>query len=184
MAKKSFTTPIGVARFPKISKPDTTGEYADNKYKTDLVLSDDELKAINAQLVAFAKEKFSADEVKAIVGTDNWPIKSVKDKETKEVTKCIRFKSKRKPLIVDAHKNKIPDTVEIMGGSKVRIGYVPSTYTSPKKGVNLYLNAVQVIELVQGFDVNDFEDYDGEDAYDATEGFDSEDNSEKSEFDL
>jgi hypothetical protein len=159
MAKVKFTTPIGVARYPKISKPDTTGEYADNKYKTDVVFSDEDLKTVTKQITDFAKESYSADELKKIVGSDGWPIKEAKDKETGEVTTFVRFKSQRKPVIIDAKRNKIPDNVEVGGGSRVRVGGTLNAYKKGgNKGVNIYLNAVQVIELQQGFNINDFDE--------------------------
>lgn len=157
MAKVTLTTPIGVARYPKISSPDTTGDYADNKYKTDVVFSDDDLKALKAKIVDFAKKEFG-DEAKKV----DLPIKEHKDKETGEVTTFVRFKSKRKPVIVDAKKQPIPAGVEVGGGSKVRIGGTLNAYKKGgNKGVNIYLNAVQVIELQQGFNINDFEEEDG-----------------------
>jgi hypothetical protein len=52
----NFVSPIGIARFPKIDAPDTTGQYADNKYKTELVLSDADTKAFKATLQAAVKQ--------------------------------------------------------------------------------------------------------------------------------
>jgi hypothetical protein len=179
MAKVKFTTPIGVARYPKISKPDTTGDYADNKYKTDVVFSDEDLKTLKAQVVEFAKGEFTPDELKKI----DLPIKEVKDKETGEITTCVRFKSARKPIIIDAKRNRIPDNVEIGGGSRIRVGGTLNAYKKGgNKGVNIYLNAVQVIELQQGFNINDFDEVD--DGYVADDSnFDGGDG-EASEFDL
>jgi DNA-directed RNA polymerase subunit H (RpoH/RPB5) len=175
MAKVTLTTPIGVARYPKISKPDTTGDYADNKYKTDVVFSDEETKALKAKILEFAKKELPD------VKNPDLPIREAKDKETGEVTTFIRFKSARKPLIIDAKKNKIPDDVEVGGGSRIRVGGTLNAYKKGgNKGVNIYLNAVQVIELQQGFNINDFEEYEGEDAYVA----DAASAEATSEFDL
>jgi len=174
MAKVTFTTPIGVARYPKISEPDTTGDYADNKFKTDVVFSDADLKALKAKVVEFAKKELPN------VSNPQMPYHEKKDKETGEVVEFMRFKSKRKPLIIDAKKNKVPDNVSIGGGSKIRIGATLGTYSKGKNvGVTAYLNAVQVIELQQGFSVDDFEDYEGE-GYEVEAGGDDA----KSEFDL
>lgn len=176
MAKVTFTTPIGVARFPKISQPDTTGEYADNKFKTDVVYSDEDLKALKAKIVEFAAKELPD------VKNPDLPIKEYKDKETGEVTTFVRFKSNRKPLIIDAKRNKVPDDVTIGGGSRIRVGGTLNAYKKGgNKGVNIYLNAVQVIELVQGMSAKDFEEYEGDDAYEVEA--DSGDDA-KSEFDL
>lgn len=178
MAKMTFTTPIGAARFPKITKPDTTGEYADNKYKTDVVFSDADLKAVRAEIEAFAKKEYGDDLSKIRLPIGEW-----EDKETKEVTKYVRFKSARKPVVIDAKRNKIPEGVEIGGGSRIRVAGTLNAYkTGGTKGVNIYLNAVQVIELQEGFRVSDFEEYTGEDAYVAEET--SEDTGGDSDFDL
>lgn len=177
MATVKFTTPVGVARYPKITQPDTTGDYADNKYKTDVVFSDEDLKALTKIIKDFGKKEFGSETYKL-------PIGEKKDKETGEVTKFLRFKSARKPLVIDAKRNKVPADVEIGGGSKVRIGGTLSTYKKGgNKGVNIYLNAVQVIEIVQGFSAKDFDEYEGEDAYEAESDGESDENG-KSEFDL
>ena len=178
MTKTSFTTPIGVARFPKISKPDTTGDYADGKYKTDVVFSDADMKAVKAQIVAFAKEQYGDDLSKIRL-----PIGEHTDKETKEVTTYVRFKSARKPIVVDAKRKRLPEGVEVGGGSRIRVGGTLNAYKAAgNTGVNIYLNAVQVIELQQGFSVDEFEEYNGEDAYVADPV--AEDTGEDSDFDL
>jgi hypothetical protein len=181
MVKTTFTTPIGVARFPKITKPDTTGDYADNKYKTDVVFSDEDLKTVKANIVEFAKKNFTADELKKI----DLPIKEHKDKETGEVTTFVRFKSARKPIIVDAKRKPIPEGVDIGGGSRIRVGGTLNAYKKGgNKGVNIYLNGVQVIELFSGFNPNDFDEYDGDDAYVAEADMMTGSDEASSEFDL
>jgi hypothetical protein len=174
MAKVTFTTPIGVARYPKISSPDTTGEFADNKYKTDVVFSDADLKAIKAKCLEFAKAELPG------VKDPKLPVGKHTDKETGEVTEFVRFKSARKPVIIDAKRNKLPANVEVGGGSRIRVGGTLNAYTKGgNKGINIYLNAVQVIELQQGFSINDFEEYEGDDAYVADDA-----SAVASEFDL
>lgn len=175
MARVTLTTPIGVARFPKISSPDTTGDYADNKYKTDVVFPAEYVKELRAKCLEVAKAELPD------VKNPDLPIHTKKDKETGEEVTFVRFKSKRKPIIIDAKKNKVPDNVEIGGGSKIRIGGTLNAYRKgANKGINIYLNAVQVIELQQGFSVDDFEDYEG-DGYEAESNGDA---SGASEFDL
>jgi hypothetical protein len=160
MAKLNLTTPIGTARYPKITSPDTEGQYADGKYKTDLVLSDGDLKDVTKTIKEFAKAEFPD------VKDPKLPIIVQKDKESGEVTTSIRFKSARKPLILDAKKNRVPDGVTIGGGSRLRLGGTLASYNAGgNKGITIYLNAVQVVELAQGFSEGDFDEYDGEDAY-------------------
>lgn len=174
MAKVNFTTPIGVARYPKISQPDTTGDYADNKYKTDVVFSAEDLKAVKKVLTDFGKKEFGDK-------TFDIPVREHKDKETGEVVTFVRFKSARKPMIIDAKRNRVPDGVDIGGGSKIRVGGTLNTYKKGgNSGVNVYLNAVQVIELQTGFNLNDFEEV--EDGFEVETSGDGDD--AKSEFDL
>jgi hypothetical protein len=170
MAKVTFTTPVGAARYPKISSPDTTGEYADNKFKTDVVFSDADFKDLKAKITEFAKAELPG------VKSPKLPLGEHKDKETGEVTSFVRFKSARKPIIVDAKRNRIPDDVQIGGGSKIRVGGTLASYMG--KGITIYLNAVQVVELQQGFNINDFEEV--EDGFEVEAAGDDA----KSEFDL
>ena len=40
MSKKiPFVTPVGVAKYPYLTQPDTTGKFADGKFKTRLIVS-------------------------------------------------------------------------------------------------------------------------------------------------
>ena len=174
MARVSFTTPVGVARFPKLTKPDTTGDYADNKYKTDLILTDAELDELEATFKKFAAE--------GLPGAKNphLPISESKNKETGEVVRFVRFKSARKPILIDSKRNRLPENVEVAGGSKIRVAGTLNCYEKGgNKGVNIYLNAVQVIDLQQGFNVDDFDDEEG---YVAEES--GGNNDDTSEFDL
>jgi hypothetical protein len=171
MAKVNLKTPIGVARYPKITSPDTTGDYADNKYKVDVVFTDADLKEIKKTIVEFAKKEMPD------VKNPHLPIREHTDKETGEVVEFVRFKSARKPIIIDAKRNKLPEGVEVGGGSRIRVGGTLNAYTKGgNKGVNIYLNAVQVVELQQGFNVNDFEEVE--------DGYVVESDSVTSEFDL
>lgn len=143
-------TPVGTARYPKITAPDTKGQYADNKYKTELVLDAAATKAFKAELQAAAK-KWLPD-----FNNPHIPIRTDK----KDGTVSFMFKSQHKPLIWDANGTKLPliNSLVIRGGSKIRVAY---TLTNYDKGLSLWLKAIQIVELVGG----------GSDvAFDAVEG--------------
>ena len=51
-----FITPFGTLRYPKVSQPDTKGSYADGKFKTDILFSDDDFAVVEKTVkVAAAK---------------------------------------------------------------------------------------------------------------------------------
>ncbi len=183
MAKEvSFVSPIGIAVYPKITKPDTKGEYADNKYKTELELSSADLEKVRAEI----KSKMKGMKFK--VSQPKLPIKTGKDGIERLVAK-----SKFLPTIINAHKVKLfdanvaredPDEFKkvealwIGGGSRIKIGCTLYNY---EKGVSLQLNIVQIIELA-GSSLDDFSDESGSeegetlnDLYQPEEGDDGED---------
>lgn len=156
---KKFYHPIllprGIARYPHISAPDTKGKYADGKYKTSIVLSDAETKALKKELQALGAKWFPDGE------SFKLPIKTDK----KDGTVFVEAKSHKKPMVVDAKRKPIPAHVRIGGGSIIRVNVNASNYDG---GINLYLEAVQVIELKQyGDPLAGFQDEDGFDADDA-----------------
>lgn len=154
MAKDNYTptvTPLGEARFPKINEPDTKGEYADGKYKIEVVLNEANTKLYKKELHDVAARIFPG--VKGV----RIPMKTAKDG-----TISFIFKSKDKPMILDAKKNKLPPEVVVGAGSSVRVaGSLAKYEKGPNKGITAYLSAVQVVELVEGgsmaklFDVED-----------------------------
>jgi len=62
----------------------------------------------------------------------------------------VSFKSYRPVKVVDSVGNPLPVDQYPWGGSIVRVAYCPNEYTGMGGGINLYLNGVQVIELVSG----------------------------------
>jgi len=56
MAKITFVSPVGTARYPHITTPDNTGQYADGKFKTKLVVPKKDAAPLVEHLKALAKE--------------------------------------------------------------------------------------------------------------------------------
>jgi hypothetical protein len=174
MAKKSqkkselvkFVSPFGTARFPKLNEPDTDGQYADNKFKTDIVFADADVEKVRAQLVAAAEQLLSDVPVE----DRQLPLKEFfrkkgDDKKGESEGWGIRTKSTRRPALFDAKKQKLPNGVIVGGGSEIRVAGVLARYESTDKqtviengkkrtetvtvyGITLYLNEVQVRKLV------------------------------------
>jgi Protein of unknown function (DUF2815) len=143
MSKKtptvSFVTPFGTLRYPKVSEPDTRGEYADGKFKTDIVFSDADYAIVEKAIKAAAKELMpDAKSLKLPLYTE-W-----------EEGKGIRLKSGYRPAVFDTKNVKLAETVLIGGGTVARIAAVIFPYTKgANKGISIRLGKVQVKELVE-----------------------------------
>ena len=156
-----------VARFPKLSEPDTKGEYADNKYKTEGVAVEEDY-----------AERFQAEIQK--VADANFPGKKnvhLPWKETKEGDIAFIFKSpKKKPMLTDSKGKALKEGTTIRGGSIIRIaGVIAAWEKGSKRGVSLWPDAVRVIKLSEGFDASR--------AFGAAEdGFDADDHEPNDKF--
>lgn len=160
----AFVSPFGVARFPKITSPDTDGKYADNKFKTSIVFDGADVDAVKAALEAAAAKLLPGIDLNDIL----LPGRLMKDKnkDTGEKTVVgygINCKSKDRPAVFDAKKNKLPEGVQIGAGSVIRMAGALKAYEKDQvvegddgkkrvvtHGLTLWLNDVQVKELVQG----------------------------------
>ncbi|MBR1173930.1 hypothetical protein JQ617_08195 [Bradyrhizobium sp. KB893862 SZCCT0404] len=138
-----FVTEVVTARYPKLSEPDTKGEYADGKYKTEATADEDYTERFQEEIQAVIDQHFA--------GKKNvhapW-------KETKEGAIAFIFKSpKKKPQLTDAKGKPLPQGAVIRGGSKIRIaGVIAAWEKGAKRGVSLWPDAVRVIKLAEGFD--------------------------------
>lgn len=157
MAKKiPFVSPVGVARYPHITTPDSTGKYADNKFKVQVLIPKKDAEPLVANLKKLAKE----------LGVSKMPFKEDKDDPSMLV---FVAKSKFKPLVFDAKRNEVKKVdLRVGAGSKLRVGGVVFPYDT---GLSLQMKQVQIIDLVDGanamfdemegsFDANEFDDSD------------------------
>lgn len=160
--KVKFTSPFGVAKYPHISSPDTKGKYADNKYKTKLVLPIDD-----AGAVAFQKHiDDAASEIHGAKGASMYKPYEV-DEEAGEIT--FTFKTQYAPAVFDS-RGKPAKGVMVGGGSVVR---VMGQLVEFDKGISAQFNQVQIKEL-NGFGVCGFDAVEDGYAYspdDVTESF-------------
>lgn len=146
MAKQNMVTAFGKAVYPKITEPDTHGDFADGKYKTYLELDPKDLATFKRDLSAWVKgQKFKVKDPKM-------PFKTLKD--GREV---LGASSKYAPVVGDRFKKPLEDGVRIGGGSTIRLAVEPYNYD---KGVSLRLKKVQVLELVSAGGLDEFDDVD------------------------
>lgn len=147
-----FVTPFGTLRYPKISQPDTKGEFADGKFKTDIVFSDEDYAIVEKAI------KDAAKELLPDVKTPKLPLHEWDE------GKGIRLKSQYKPVVFDAKNKELPEGVLIGGGSEARIASAIFSYKKGgNTGISLRLGKVQVRSLVEyeGGDSSPFDETDG-----------------------
>lgn len=172
--KIKFISPKGIANYPHLSEPDTKGQYADNKFKTKLVIPAKDAK----QFVEFLKAEGAKH-----FGKKQHKLPAVKDENGNIV---IIAKSKFKPGVFDSRNNPVTKDLKIGGGSTLRLGGVLFMY---KDGVSLQLNQVQVIDLVEYgggagssmFGADEEGGFEAEDEGEAQGGFGDEEQTDASE---
>tara|TARA_R110000765_G_scaffold253853_1_gene354830 strand:+ start:153 stop:866 length:714 start_codon:yes stop_codon:yes gene_type:complete len=151
-----FTTPVGTAQYPWLTKPDTKFSETGH-FKVDLVLSKEKalpiIKQINDVFLENLKEETKKAKGKE-VNKAKPPFSEELDEEGKATGNIIlRFKSKGeyKPALFDSKASPIDD-VNVWSGSEIKVnGSIAPYYTSLiGAGVSLRLRAVQIINLVEG----------------------------------
>jgi hypothetical protein len=166
MTKKAklerYVTPTGIAQYPHLTKPDTKFN-PDGEYKVNLELSDPD--AI-ATITSFLDEQTANAIQKAKEENKGKKIKESDPPYTvdEETGKCVvRFKLKakvtpktgegwaQKPALFDAKGAPITGSINIGGGTKMKVSYecVPYYTAIAGAGVSLRVRAVQILELVE-----------------------------------
>ena len=176
--KENFKTPIAIAKWVTLGKPDTKYK-AEGEYRVTLSLPKDAPETVKflAQLDAFyvvavkaVKDKLLSDpktKLKAkTLKTSNAPYKADLDQEGNETGNIlVSFKAKAsgvkkdkspwvfKPGMFDAKGIPIAKETSVWGGSKLRVSYQVSDYyvaASGEAGLSLKLQAVQILDLKTG----------------------------------
>jgi hypothetical protein len=163
--RPTYTTPIGVARYPHLNKPDTKYK-AEGQYKCDLVVPADAAADLIAQLEKIRDEFYENLDAKVRKTHKVVEVVSVElDDEGNETgnviikTKLDRVGHDKKsgktwtnePKLFDSEGN--PTNAEIWSGSKLIIAGTVMCYanaTNKQVGVSLKCNGVQIIELRSG----------------------------------
>lgn len=158
--KVRLLLPKGTLVWPKLNTPDVYQPTDKNgrpkgepkvRWLTRVELSPEDLERVEERL-----KKIAADEG---VDEPKLPIKT--DKKTGKLSIEAASGVDYKPLITDAKQNKIPDDVTIGGGTVAKLDVSVNVYPMQGGGINLYLNAVQVLKLEQNERQSLFEDEEG-----------------------
>lgn len=138
--KAKFVTPKGVAQYPWLTKPDTKFN-AEGVFKLSLAIP----KADAKDFVEAAKQTFIDEFGQSKMAKAHMPFK-----EDEEGNVVFSFKSKLKPRLYDSQGKPITDDVAVGGGSVVKVSGAFGPYNKgANMGVALYLNAVQILKLVE-----------------------------------
>jgi hypothetical protein len=152
--KERIVTPVGEARWAHVQKPKPAfDERGEPHFQIDVVFDKDDpaWKQWATDLMARVK----ALPVKLKAGEPmphQTPIKKEVDQDDQPTGRFfVTFKTgaKFKPGLFDKYGKPLAETVLVGNGSKVRVNYTPSEYEGFGGGIALYLNAVQVLELVE-----------------------------------
>lgn len=175
MAKKqSEVSPIGVASYAWLSKPDEGKRYSDGKFKVTLLLP--KFGAENQEEIDEFVESLNErhDKARGDAGTPS-PVKDGDLKKTKndagkkvpderfENQWYMTFKTTYKPNCVGAGNKPLTDDLQVFSGDLIRVQFTAGEYdTGSQAGITLYLGAVKLIEKRNGgSDQTIFDDEEG-----------------------
>ena len=154
-----YVTPIGVAQYPYLTKPDTKFN-PDGEYKVNLEIDSQDA----TEIMSFLDEQLALSVEKAKEENKGKKIKegdapySVNE-DTGKVTLKFKLKAKvttksgetfdQKVAVFDAKGKPITETPYIGGGSKMKVSFevIPFYTALVGAGVSLRVRAVQIIEL-------------------------------------
>lgn len=152
--KERLVTPVGEAKWAHIQKPKKAFEEGgEPSYQLDVVFSPDDpdwkgfVDDVNKRLDAMPVQKKAGEAVH-----HQSPIKKEVDQEDNPTGRLfVTFKTgvQFKPRVFDKNGLIIPEETLVGNGSSVRVNYTPNEYPGFGGGINFYLNAVHVLELVE-----------------------------------
>lgn len=153
-------TPKGRISYPKVFSPDSSGEYADDKYKATFLFDESNvqvaegLKAMKKAVLEVAQKAFGAGvKLKEIQhpfrdGNQKYEADKAKNTHYKD-TIFMTAKSKFKPGVVDAKVQPIDNEGDLYGGCYVKASLIPFSYMKgSNKGVSFRLCNIQ--KLAEG----------------------------------
>lgn len=172
MAKPNFVSPKGTAAYAWLTKADTKFN-PEGVYKTSLVVPIKEAEPfIEAIKNAYVEELGSKKLAKANLSHEV---------NEEEGTVTFKFKSKQKPKLFDSKGKPITADISVGNGSKIKVagGFGPYD-KGANTGVALYLNSVQIIDLVEWTGSSVFGEEEG--GFVATEAAESDSSDDSSDF--
>lgn len=160
--KITFTTPKGIAVYPRLKSPDT--KYDDNGvYKADLKMPLETAKPLIDKLTKMFKDHTGRSHPKNPERDNRKAFYYMElddnDDETGNVVFKLRVKNKitkkgdlwdRRPAQFDARGKAIVNPLNVGGGTEMRVSFEVYLWSNPDgKGMSLQPEAVQIIELVE-----------------------------------
>lgn len=180
MSKKvplpSVVSPVGVAAYAWVNKPDTKfakpGE--NGKYKITLVLDDTEdnrsfLSKIEAAAREIAPQMDPVVKMKRVLTHTPWSLPEDDDPSDEKLKEEFKGKirltanSDFKPGQIDSNRQGLPEDIFVMSGDHVRIKAMVKPFDGLGGGISLKLKTVQLINKVHragGVDTSGFDDID------------------------
>ena len=164
---------LGEAIYPHLNKPDV--KFNENgEYKVNLKIPEDKAKGMIAiyekaiqDSISEAEAKLNGKKVKLApkpYSIENGQAVFKYKMKATGINRKTKEPFSQRPALFDAKKNPLnPSSCNIWGGSKMKIAYVLRSYYSPAlgAGVTAQLKAVQIIELVEGKQLDLFAKEDG-----------------------
>ncbi len=141
---EKITTPKGVAMYPWLNKPDTKWS-TEGVYKLSLAVPNDDKECI--ELCEKIREAFVDEFGNKKLAKAIFPFK-----DDGEGNIVFSFKSKKQPRLFNAKGQPLKNTedLKVGGGTIAKVAASINPYDKGiNTGVSLYLNAVQIIELVE-----------------------------------
>ena len=164
---QKYITPVGVARYPHLNKPDTRFDD-EGVYKVDLIVDADVARPLIEKLEAIRDEKFGELGPAQRKQYRKADVYEPEYDDAGDETGNVIFRTKlnaigrskntgetwdNSPKLFDSKGNSLPEDVQIWSGSKLIVAgkVMPYAMGSTKTvGVSLKCDGVQVIELVSG----------------------------------
>lgn len=152
--EQKIVTPIGLAKFPKLSQPDKTFDKEHGTFSVDLVLNEKEAESLRSEIDSFSSD--ALEHMKKLTGVANMrvadsPLRRETDQEGNETGNyVIKIKAKAQFIkhipVFDKEGNPFADNVNY--GSKIQVSASLASYKAQGKfGVTVRLNAVRLLEL-------------------------------------
>jgi hypothetical protein len=170
--KIKIQLPAGIAVWPKLDKPDVY--YVTDKKGKPVIDKETGQQQVKTRYITEVKyddatlekiiETFNKIAAKHLPDCENpkLPIKVVKKGDRKgERTVIMTSGAKFKPPVFDAQNEKVPASVIIGGGSLIKPAVTVNPYDGFGGGLNLYMDAIQLLKLEQNERTSPFEKAEG-----------------------
>lgn len=157
---KTIVTPKGRASWPYLHEKNTnfTKDPEEQHFECSIIITEEDAEEFIKKIQdLYESEKEAAiqaaktpKEKRVIRESErNIPIRKERDEDDQLTGNVIiKARSKSQPMVVDSHGN--PMGPKVGSGSEIRMSVNPRFWKTPKgSGIKLWLNAVQVIELVE-----------------------------------